>query len=92
MSHCASFMLMHIIREAYYTAVKEDPEMHVKLTGSWESVVGEQDVFCTSPLPHCLSLVCSAVMHLQSISWSTRTMAVTTRPLRRSGAQRWVLV
>ena len=33
-------------REAYYTAIKDDPELHVKLTGSWETVVGEQDVFC----------------------------------------------
>ncbi|KAL7285569.1 NIPSNAP-domain-containing protein [Trametes coccinea BRFM310] len=31
--------------EAYYTAIKEDPELHVKLTGSWEAVVGEQDTF-----------------------------------------------
>ncbi|RPD65095.1 NIPSNAP-domain-containing protein [Lentinus tigrinus ALCF2SS1-7] len=31
--------------EAYYTAIKADPELHVKLTGSWEAVVGEQDVF-----------------------------------------------
>ncbi|KAH9897876.1 NIPSNAP-domain-containing protein [Cubamyces lactineus] len=31
--------------EAYYTAIKEDPDLHVKLTGSWEAVVGEQDTF-----------------------------------------------
>ncbi|TBU34385.1 NIPSNAP-domain-containing protein [Dichomitus squalens] len=31
--------------EAYYTAIKDDPELHVKLTGSWETVVGDQDVF-----------------------------------------------
>ncbi|KAI1782696.1 NIPSNAP-domain-containing protein [Ganoderma leucocontextum] len=31
--------------EAYYTAIKDDPELHVKLSGSWETVIGEQDVF-----------------------------------------------
>lgn len=32
--------------EIYYTAIKDDPELHVKLTGSWETIVGEQDTFC----------------------------------------------
>jgi len=31
--------------ETYYTAIKDDPELRVKLTGSWEAVVGEQDTF-----------------------------------------------
>ncbi|KAI0964234.1 hypothetical protein AcW1_001097 [Taiwanofungus camphoratus] len=31
--------------EKYYTAIKEDPELHVKLSGSWEAIVGEQDTF-----------------------------------------------
>lgn len=31
--------------EAYYTAIKDDPELHVKLTGSWETIIGEQDTF-----------------------------------------------
>ncbi|PCH34216.1 NIPSNAP-domain-containing protein [Wolfiporia cocos MD-104 SS10] len=31
--------------EEYYAAIKDDPELHVKLTGSWESIVGEQDTF-----------------------------------------------
>ncbi|KAI0081075.1 NIPSNAP-domain-containing protein [Panus rudis PR-1116 ss-1] len=31
--------------ESYYAAVKDDPELHVKLTGSWETIVGEQDTF-----------------------------------------------
>jgi len=31
--------------EKYYTALKDDPELHVKLTGSWETVVGDQDTF-----------------------------------------------
>ena len=39
-------MLTVGVREAYYTGIKDDPELHVKLTGSWETVVGEQDVFC----------------------------------------------
>jgi len=29
----------------YYASIKDDPELHVKLTGSWETVVGEQDTF-----------------------------------------------
>ncbi|CAL1694513.1 unnamed protein product [Somion occarium] len=31
--------------EGYYASIKDDPELHVKLTGSWETVVGEQDTF-----------------------------------------------
>ncbi|KAI0348293.1 NIPSNAP-domain-containing protein [Trametopsis cervina] len=29
----------------YYSTIKEDPELHVKLSGSWEVVIGEQDTF-----------------------------------------------
>lgn len=32
-------------REQYYSAIKDDPELHVKLSGSWEAVLGEQDTF-----------------------------------------------
>ncbi|EMD32643.1 hypothetical protein CERSUDRAFT_58176 [Gelatoporia subvermispora B] len=31
--------------EQYYTAIKDDPDLNVKLSGSWEAVVGEQDTF-----------------------------------------------
>ncbi|GLB35814.1 putative NIPSNAP [Lyophyllum shimeji] len=31
--------------EAYYLGIKNDPNLHVKLTGSWETIVGEQDTF-----------------------------------------------
>ncbi|KAF9469793.1 NIPSNAP-domain-containing protein [Collybia nuda] len=31
--------------EKYYIGLKEDPAMQVKLTGNWETVVGEQDTF-----------------------------------------------
>jgi len=31
--------------EKYYSAIKDDPKLHVKLTGSWETVVGELDTF-----------------------------------------------
>ncbi|TDL28080.1 NIPSNAP-domain-containing protein [Rickenella mellea] len=31
--------------ESYYTAIKSDPNLHVKLTGSWETVVGELDTY-----------------------------------------------
>ncbi|EJD03823.1 NIPSNAP-domain-containing protein [Fomitiporia mediterranea MF3/22] len=31
--------------EKYYTAIKSDPELHVKLTGAWETMIGENDTF-----------------------------------------------
>ncbi|TFK77446.1 NIPSNAP-domain-containing protein [Pluteus cervinus] len=31
--------------ERYYTGIKDDPELKVKLTGSWETLVGDQDTF-----------------------------------------------
>jgi len=31
--------------ETYYAGIKDAPELHVKLTGSWETVVGQQDTF-----------------------------------------------
>jgi len=31
--------------ETYYLGIKDDPKLHVKLTGSWETTVGEQDTF-----------------------------------------------
>jgi len=31
--------------EKYYTGVKSDSDLHVKLTGSWETIVGENDTF-----------------------------------------------
>lgn len=40
---------------SYYASIKDDPELHVKLTGSWETLIGEQDTFCT-----CYSLGSSA--------------------------------
>lgn len=36
-------------RTDYYATIKDDPELHVKLSGSWEVVVGEQDTFSASP-------------------------------------------
>ncbi|KIY73570.1 NIPSNAP-domain-containing protein [Cylindrobasidium torrendii FP15055 ss-10] len=31
--------------ERYYTGIKDDAKLHVKLTGAWETVIGEQDMF-----------------------------------------------
>jgi len=31
--------------ERYYIGIKDDARLHVKLTGSWETVVGEQDTY-----------------------------------------------
>jgi hypothetical protein len=37
-----------VYSEKYYTTLIEDPELHVKLTGGWETTVGpELDTFCT---------------------------------------------
>jgi hypothetical protein len=33
-------------REQYYTGIKNDSELRVKLTGNWETIVGDQDTFC----------------------------------------------
>lgn len=49
--YCAACLLCpcrskpHCYREKYYSAIKDDPELHVKLTGSWETIVGELDTF-----------------------------------------------
>ncbi|KAI5121296.1 hypothetical protein M0805_003765 [Coniferiporia weirii] len=31
--------------ESYYTGIKSDPQLNVKLTGSWETIVGDNDTF-----------------------------------------------
>ncbi|KAF8971738.1 NIPSNAP-domain-containing protein [Flammula alnicola] len=31
--------------ERYYKGIQEDPQLHVKLTGNWETLVGDQDTF-----------------------------------------------
>lgn len=31
--------------EKYYAGIKDDSRLHVKLTGSWETLVGQQDIF-----------------------------------------------
>jgi len=31
--------------EKYYSKIKDDPRLHVKLTGGWETLVGNQDTF-----------------------------------------------
>lgn len=34
-----------LTREAYYTGLVKDESLQIKLTGNWETVVGEQDTF-----------------------------------------------
>lgn len=34
-----------LFREKFYAGVAADPDLHVKLTGSWETIVGELDTF-----------------------------------------------
>lgn len=43
-------------REEYYTGIIGDPELRVKLSGSWETLVGEQDTFCKRTDPYLLPL------------------------------------
>lgn len=33
------------VAKQYYTGIKDDPALKVKLTGSWETMVGDQDTF-----------------------------------------------
>lgn len=35
--------------EEFYTSLANNPEYDMKLTGSWEVVVGELDTFCGAP-------------------------------------------
>jgi hypothetical protein len=46
-SQCISYLrtLSDPQSEKFYTGVASDPKFKVKLTGSWETVVGEQDTF-----------------------------------------------
>jgi hypothetical protein len=32
--------------ERYYTGLRDDPELRIKLSGNFEAIVGEQDTFC----------------------------------------------
>lgn len=32
-------------RERYYKGIQEDSKLSVKLTGNWETIVGDQDTF-----------------------------------------------
>lgn len=34
-----------INREKYYTGIKSDSNLKVKLTGSWETMIGDNDLF-----------------------------------------------
>ena len=36
---------IEVISEQYYRGIQEDPELKVKLTGNWETLVGDQDTF-----------------------------------------------
>jgi len=55
-------------REEYYTGIVKDPELHVKLSGSWETLVGEQDMFCKRTDSHFRSFYrrtqLSSVVHI----------------------------
>jgi hypothetical protein len=44
-------------REEYYTGIISDPDLHVKLSGSWETLVGEQDTSCKRTTLLLLSLL-----------------------------------
>lgn len=36
---------LRVHSEKYYLGLIKDPELHVKLTGNWETTIGEQDTF-----------------------------------------------
>ncbi|HEV7737398.1 MAG TPA: hypothetical protein VGO47_08535, partial [Chlamydiales bacterium] len=36
---------MTFISHIYYAGIAQDPDFKVKLTGSWETLVGQQDTF-----------------------------------------------
>ena len=38
--------LFTAISERYYTGLRDDPELRIKLSGNFEAIVGEQDTFC----------------------------------------------
>ena len=43
-------------REEYYTGIISDPELQIKLSGSWDTLVGEQDIFCKRKHPRFRSV------------------------------------
>lgn len=45
LSRGAVLEVVNLFREKYYAGIKDAPELHVKLTGSWETLVGQQDTF-----------------------------------------------
>ena len=40
-------------RERYYTGLRGDAGLRIKLTGNWETIIGEQDTFCERPRRPC---------------------------------------
>lgn len=36
---------LHVCSERYYKGIQEDSRLGVKLTGNWETLVGDQDTF-----------------------------------------------
>lgn len=62
--------------EKYYAGIKDDTRLHVKLTGSWETLVGGQDVFGDH---HCLLLIQFLMFSLQFTSWNMRITLAMTR-------------
>ena len=50
--------------EKYYAGIKDDTRLHVKLTGSWETLVGEQDVFGDYPYLPLIQLLIFSLVHI----------------------------
>lgn len=40
-----SIHILHVYRERYYKGILGDSRLGVKLTGNWETLVGDQDTF-----------------------------------------------
>ena len=49
---CEGLMLISSKRrKEYYTGIIGDRELSIKLSGSWETLIGEQDTFCEEQTP-----------------------------------------
>jgi len=72
--------VVYLFREKYYAGIKDDPELHVKLTGSWETLVGQQDTFGMSSTMFWFSHL-DVVFDVKFIYSNTKITPALTRPL-----------
>lgn len=73
--------------ERYYTGLRDDSELRIKLSGNFEAIVGEQDTFCAY---FCSYSHVMMLYSCQTTYWSTRIIPASTVHGRRFQAQRFV--